>query len=73
MYGAVPIGTRNCSARRSGRCASVSYTHLYVKNLFDDNAQYNRFTQCAEAVCGGDVYSVSAPPRMFGIKFSQDF
>ena len=46
---------------------------FYVKNLFDDNAQYNRYTQCAEAVCGGDVYSVSAQPRTFGIKFSQDF
>jgi len=46
---------------------------VYVKNLFDTNAQYNRFTECAEAVCGAEVYSVAAQPRTIGIKFSQEF
>jgi len=25
---------------------------LYVKNVFDENAQYSRFTQCNERICG---------------------
>lgn len=46
---------------------------FYVKNLFDENAQYNHFSQCAESVCGAQVYSNAAAPRTFGIKFSQEF
>lgn len=59
---------------------------LYVKNVFDENAQYSRFTQCNENVCGngpgapvpsrftdGQVYSIAAQPRTIGIKFSQEF
>lgn len=56
---------------------------FYVNNLFDERAEINRFTQCAEAVCGaagvvdeypnGQVYSVANQPRTFGVKFSQEF
>lgn len=40
--------------------------NLYVKNLFDQTAEYNRFTMCAETVCGNadpgsNVYP--APPE----------
>jgi iron complex outermembrane receptor protein len=46
---------------------------FYVKNLMNEEAQYNRFTQCNESVCGAQVYSVAGQPRTFGIKFSQEF
>jgi hypothetical protein len=39
----------------------------------NEEAQYNRFTQCNESVCGAQVYSVAGQPRTFGIKFSQEF
>jgi outer membrane receptor protein involved in Fe transport len=57
--------------------------NLYVKNLFDERAIFNRFTMCAETVCGasglvpeypnGQVYSVAAQPRTIGLRFSQEF
>lgn len=46
---------------------------FYIKNLFDENAQYSRNVQCPETVCAAQVYSVGAQPRTFGIKFSQEF
>jgi succinate dehydrogenase/fumarate reductase-like Fe-S protein len=46
---------------------------LFVKNLFDENAQFNRFSQCNESICGSQVYVVSGQPRTIGIKFSQEF
>ena len=30
-------------------------------------------SQCPEAKCGPQSYSVVAPPRTFGVKFSQEF
>ena len=46
---------------------------FYIKNVFDERAELSRFTQCAEAVCGEQAYTVVAPPRTYGIKFSQEF
>lgn len=46
---------------------------FYVKNLFDENAQYSRGVQCPEQVCAAQVYTVSGQPRTIGIKFSQEF
>lgn len=46
---------------------------FYIRNVFDERAQLSRFAQCAEAVCGEQAYTVVAPPRTYGIKFSQDF
>jgi iron complex outermembrane receptor protein len=46
---------------------------FYIKNLFDENAQYSRNVQCPETVCAAQVYSVAGQPRTFGIKFSQEF
>ena len=46
---------------------------LYVKNLFDENAQYGRNVQCPEQICAAQVYSVAGQPRTLGIKFSQNF
>ncbi|MBP7371059.1 MAG: TonB-dependent receptor, partial [Arenimonas sp.] len=54
---------------------------LYVKNLTDARAQFNRYTMCAVEVCGasapnypdGQVYEVVATPRTFGLRFTQEF
>ncbi len=46
---------------------------FYVKNVFDERAELSRFTQCAEAVCGDQAYTVVSRPRTFGVRFSQDF
>jgi outer membrane receptor protein involved in Fe transport len=62
---------------------------FYVKNAFDQRGQISRFTTCAEAVCGnaaggtvfpvppqyanGQVYITPVEPRVFGVRFSQDF
>lgn len=56
---------------------------LYVKNLTDERAQFNRYTMCAVAVCGaqgvapnypdGQVYEVVSTPRTIGLRFTQDF
>ncbi len=46
---------------------------FYVKNLFDERAELSRFTQCAEAVCGEQAYTVISRPRTFGVRFSQAF
>ena len=46
---------------------------FYIKNLFDENAQYGRNVQCPETICAAQVYSVAAQPRTFGVKFSQEF
>jgi iron complex outermembrane recepter protein len=46
---------------------------LFVTNVFDELAQVSRFAQCAEAVCGGEVYVVPQRPRTIGLKFSQEF
>ena len=45
----------------------------YVKNLNDSRASLSRSTQCVEAICGAEVYSVPLQPRTMGIKFGQKF
>jgi iron complex outermembrane recepter protein len=46
---------------------------FFVANAFDELAQVSRFAQCAESVCGSEVYVVPQRPRTFGVKFSQEF
>jgi outer membrane receptor protein involved in Fe transport len=46
---------------------------FYVRNVFDERAEQSRFTQCAEAVCGEQAYTVISRPRTFGVRFSQEF
>ncbi len=46
---------------------------LYVENATDERAELYRFAQCAEAVCGEQAYTVTAQPRTFGVRFSQEF
>jgi outer membrane receptor protein involved in Fe transport len=45
----------------------------YVVNLNDSRAALSRGTECVEAVCGGEVYSVPLQPRTVGAKFGQKF
>ncbi len=47
--------------------------NLYLKNAFDERGEVSRFTQCAEAVCGEQAYTLVTQPRTFGVRFSQDF
>ena len=57
--------------------------NLYVKNLTDARAQFNRFTMCGESICGasgvaplypdGQIYEVVSTPRTIGLRFAQDF
>lgn len=46
---------------------------FYLKNVFDKRAELARFAQCATLVCGNEPYTVTAQPRTFGIRFSQNF
>ena len=46
---------------------------LFVNNAFDEYAEFSRYAECAEAKCGPQTYSVVAPPRTIGLKFSQEF
>ncbi len=46
---------------------------FYVKNAFDERAELSRFTQCAEAVCGEQAYTVVSRPRTFGVRFAREF
>jgi outer membrane receptor protein involved in Fe transport len=46
---------------------------LYVNNAFDKRAELFRFAECAEAVCGPEIYSITNQPRTIGVKFGQKF
>ncbi|MFA7262409.1 MAG: TonB-dependent receptor [Caulobacter sp.] len=46
---------------------------FFVQNLTDERASLYRYAQCAEAVCGGAVYSVPNQPRTLGLRFGRKF
>lgn len=46
---------------------------LLITNAFNEYAEYSRYAECVESKCGAQSYSVVAPPRTFGIRFSQGF
>lgn len=46
---------------------------LFAINLFDERASLYRYAQCAEAVCGGAVYSVPNQPRTIGVRVGKSF
>ncbi|MEO6065622.1 MAG: TonB-dependent receptor [Lysobacterales bacterium] len=46
---------------------------FFLRNAFDERAELTKFTQCAEAVCGDQTYTLAAQPRTFGVRFSQQF
>ncbi len=63
--------------------------NLYVKNLFDQRAEFRHYVMCPVTICGngtgssvfpvpaeyanGQVYTVVNTPRTIGIRFSQEF
>jgi outer membrane receptor protein involved in Fe transport len=62
---------------------------FFVKNVFDERAQFSRFVACSDAICGnavggsyypvppeyanGQVYIVPGQPRTFGVRYSREF
>jgi iron complex outermembrane receptor protein len=46
---------------------------LFIKNAWDKRASLYRYAECAETVCGGQVYTVPNQPRLIGLKFGQKF
>jgi outer membrane receptor protein involved in Fe transport len=46
---------------------------FYIRNVTDKRGEISRFAQCAEAVCGQQTYVVPIQPRIFGVRFSQEF
>jgi outer membrane receptor protein involved in Fe transport len=46
---------------------------FYIRNVTDKRGEISRFAQCAEAVCGQQVYIIPIQPRIFGVRFSQEF
>ncbi len=46
---------------------------LFVRNVGDERGESSRFAQCAESVCGAQTYIIPIQPRIFGVRFSQQF
>ena len=46
---------------------------FFAQNLTDERADLYRYAQCAEAVCGGAVYSVPSQPRTLGLRLGRKF
>jgi iron complex outermembrane recepter protein len=46
---------------------------FYLKNATDERAELSKFSQCATEVCGFQPYTINSVPRMFGVRFSQEF
>lgn len=46
---------------------------FFVKNVFDKRTELTKFAECATLTCGEQPYTVSTPPRTFGVRFSRDF
>lgn len=46
---------------------------FFAQNLTDERASLTRYTQCAESVCAGAVYSVPNQPRTLGLRFGRKF
>ena len=46
---------------------------FFVQNLTDERASLYRYAQCAEAVCGGAVYTVPNQPRTLGLRLGRKF
>lgn len=46
---------------------------FFLKNATDERAQYSRYVQCPEDVCGDQRYISTNQPRTFGVRVSQEF
>ena len=54
-------------------CDDTYSMELYVKNATDENAEANKYAQCAEGICGAQVYAGVVQPRTVGLRFAQQF
>lgn len=50
-----------------------SAVEFAISNAFNEYAEFSRFAECGEAICGQQSYSIVAPPRTISVKFSQEF
>jgi iron complex outermembrane recepter protein len=46
---------------------------FFLKNATDEVTELAKFAECATLVCGNQPYTVSTPPRTFGVRWSRDF
>jgi len=46
---------------------------LFINNAFDERAVALRYANCSIDTCGGNPYDVPLLPRMYGLKFTQEF
>jgi iron complex outermembrane receptor protein len=46
---------------------------LFINNAFDERGELYRFAECAETICGTEIYSIDAQPRTVGLRFGQKF
>jgi outer membrane receptor protein involved in Fe transport len=46
---------------------------FFVRNVTNELGDLTHFAECNIAVCGAEPYTVSTPPRTFGVRWSRDF
>ena len=46
---------------------------FFVHNATDEVTELAKFAECNIATCGAQPYTVSTPPRTFGVRWSRDF
>lgn len=46
---------------------------FFVTNAFDERAEALRYANCSYDTCGPNPYAVPLLPRMYGLKFTQEF
>ena len=46
---------------------------VFVKNVFDKRTELTRFAECATLTCGFQPYTVTTPPRTFGLRIAREF
>ncbi|BCT91333.1 TonB-dependent receptor [Lysobacter helvus] len=46
---------------------------IFIKNATNETTELSKFAECAVLTCGNQPYTVSTPPRTFGVRWSRDF
>jgi iron complex outermembrane recepter protein len=46
---------------------------FFLKNATNETTELAKFAECATLTCGYQPYTVSTPPRTFGVRWSRDF
>ena len=58
--------------RRASSAASWKLD-FFIRNATNELGDLTHFAECNIAVCGAQPYTVSTPPRTFGVRWSRDF